>query len=139
MVGPVVVGVDGSDTAELALRRAAMVAKALEAELHVVAVVTDTVVEPDEGGFVMAIDMGDQLVESAAELVRTATPEITVHKAALPGLKAGEALVRYAETNKAQMIVIGNRGMQGMRRLLGSVPNDVAHSAHCDVLVVRTT
>jgi nucleotide-binding universal stress UspA family protein len=35
------------------------------------------------------------------------------------------------------MIVVGNRGMQ--RRLLGSVPNTVAHKADCSVVIVKTT
>ncbi len=36
------------------------------------------------------------------------------------------------------MIVVGNRGMTGARRVLGSVPNDVSHHARCDVLIVET-
>ena len=36
----------------------------------------------------------------------------------------------------ADLIVVGSKGMQ--RRYLGSVPNSVAHGAHCAVLVVKT-
>jgi nucleotide-binding universal stress UspA family protein len=36
------------------------------------------------------------------------------------------------------MIVVGNRGMTGARRALGSVPNRVSHKAPCDVLIVAT-
>jgi nucleotide-binding universal stress UspA family protein len=43
-----------------------------------------------------------------------------------------------AEAVDADLIVVGNRGMKGTRRLLGSVPNTVAHHAACDVLVVDT-
>jgi nucleotide-binding universal stress UspA family protein len=35
--------------------------------------------------------------------------------------------------------VLGSRGMQGARRILGSVPNKVSHNAPCDVLIVQTT
>jgi nucleotide-binding universal stress UspA family protein len=38
----------------------------------------------------------------------------------------------------AELIVVGNRGMTGARRLLGSVPNSVAHRAPCSVLIVHT-
>ena len=38
----------------------------------------------------------------------------------------------------ADLIVVGNRGMRGARRVLGSVPNHVSHHAPCDVLVVDT-
>jgi len=35
------------------------------------------------------------------------------------------------------VIVVGNKGMQ--RRILGSVPNTVAHKADCSVMIVKTT
>jgi len=38
----------------------------------------------------------------------------------------------------ADLIVVGSKGMRGARRYLGSVPNSVAHGAHCAVLVVKT-
>jgi nucleotide-binding universal stress UspA family protein len=34
--------------------------------------------------------------------------------------------------------VVGNKGMRGIRRVFGSVPNSVAHLAQCSVLVVDT-
>jgi nucleotide-binding universal stress UspA family protein len=34
---------------------------------------------------------------------------------------------------------VGNRGMKGARRILGSVPNHVAHHASCAVMIVPTT
>jgi nucleotide-binding universal stress UspA family protein len=46
-------------------------------------------------------------------------------------------LVELASECGADLLVIGNKGMQ--RRVLGSVPNTVAHSAPCSVLVVKTT
>ena len=50
-----------------------------------------------------------------------------------------EAIVRVAEQEKADLIVVGNKGMAGARRVLGSVPNSVAHQAPCSVLIVQTT
>ena len=38
----------------------------------------------------------------------------------------------------ANQIVVGNRGMHGMTRVLGSVPNKVSHRASCNVLIVAT-
>jgi nucleotide-binding universal stress UspA family protein len=48
-----------------------------------------------------------------------------------------EVLIRLAEQCEADLLVIGNRGMQ--RRVLGSVPNTVTHRATCSVYVVKTT
>jgi nucleotide-binding universal stress UspA family protein len=48
-----------------------------------------------------------------------------------------DVLVRLANECSADVLVIGNKGMQ--RKLLGSVPNSVTHKADCSVLVVKTT
>lgn len=48
-----------------------------------------------------------------------------------------EVLVRLADEHRADVLVIGNRGMH--RKLLGSVPNSVTHKAHCSVYLVKTT
>jgi nucleotide-binding universal stress UspA family protein len=49
------------------------------------------------------------------------------------------ALLQATKQHGAELIVVGNKGMKGVRRVLGSVPNDVAHKADCDVLIVNTT
>jgi nucleotide-binding universal stress UspA family protein len=49
-----------------------------------------------------------------------------------------DALVTVALAEKADVIVVGNKGMKGARRVLGSVPNSVAHHAPCAVLIVST-
>ena len=48
----------------------------------------------------------------------------------------GDVLVKHAEEQEADVLVVGNKGMH--RRVLGSVPNSVAHSAHCTVILVKT-
>lgn len=58
---------------------------------------------------------------------------------ALPGDPA-KAILGVAEEVGADLVVVGNLGMKGARaKLLGSVPNDVAHHARCSVLIVQTT
>ena len=51
-----------------------------------------------------------------------------------------DAILDVAEETKADLIVVGNKGMTGAKRfLLGSVPNKVSHHAPCDLIIVRTT
>ena len=50
---------------------------------------------------------------------------------------ASKVLVELAEKHKADILVIGNKGMK--RKVLGSVPNTVSHNAGCSVLIVKTT
>ena len=51
-------------------------------------------------------------------------------------VKALEAVV--ASTG-AELLVVGNRGMTGAGRLLGSVPNKISHDAPCNLLIVQTS
>jgi nucleotide-binding universal stress UspA family protein len=47
-------------------------------------------------------------------------------------------IAEYAESNKVDMIVIGDRGMTGFKKmLLGCVAGDLVTYAHCPVLVVK--
>jgi nucleotide-binding universal stress UspA family protein len=48
-----------------------------------------------------------------------------------------DVLVRLADDCKADVLVIGNKGIE--RRLLGSVPKSVTLNADCSVFVVKTT
>jgi nucleotide-binding universal stress UspA family protein len=48
-----------------------------------------------------------------------------------------DVLCEIAEQHGADLLVVGNRGMQ--RRVLGSVPNSVSHKAPCSVVIVKTT
>jgi nucleotide-binding universal stress UspA family protein len=48
-----------------------------------------------------------------------------------------DVLCDIAEQHGADVLVVGNRGMQ--RRVLGSVPNSVSHKAPCSVMIVKTT
>ena len=53
---------------------------------------------------------------------------------------AGEALLETAKARTADLLVVGNRGLNGLAgRLLGSVPASLTHKASCDVLIVHTT
>ncbi len=46
-------------------------------------------------------------------------------------------IVRYADDNHSDLIVLGSHGRHGIALLLGSTANGVLHHANCDVLAVR--
>jgi nucleotide-binding universal stress UspA family protein len=50
-----------------------------------------------------------------------------------------EVIIATADKIDADLIVVGNRGMKGARRVLGSVPNSVAHGANCSVAIIDTS
>lgn len=53
---------------------------------------------------------------------------------------AVDVLVRLARERAADLVVVGNRGLNSLAgRILGSVPANLSHRASCDVLIVHTT
>jgi nucleotide-binding universal stress UspA family protein len=130
--GPIVAGTDGSATARLAMDKAAELAQALEAPVHVVCV----------PGAIAGVEWpqrisAQEIVNKVAERLRGQGITVQTHLPQDQG-DAGLTLVAVADSVQAQMIVIGNKGMTGVRRLLGSLPNTVTHQARCDVLIVPT-
>jgi nucleotide-binding universal stress UspA family protein len=139
----VVVGTDGSATADKAVETAANLARQLGATLHVV-----TAYRPSGGGMggasgaAMAESGGSGLQSEAAKQIAdkaagTWGGGVSMETHAVPG-QAADALLEAAQTIGADLIVVGSKGMTGARRVLGSVPNSVAHGAGCAVLIVKT-
>ena len=139
MTGIIVVGVDGSETALRAARTAKDLATTLGATLHVVSAFDSDRTEVFGSGSDQWIvsDAGDaeKVARSVAETL--STPETKVTYSAARG-KPAEALIKEAERSGARMIVVGNRRMRGIGRVLGSVANSVAHNAPCDVYIAKT-
>jgi nucleotide-binding universal stress UspA family protein len=142
MFKKIVVGADDSATAAEAVSTAMDLAKLCGAELHIVTAYKPERARPpraddlpEELRYSIHVHPADQLLEKLAAMARTVDLDPTVHAAAG---EPAEALTTIASQEHADLIVVGNKGMKGVRRVLGSVPNDVAHSAPCAVLIVDT-
>ncbi|MDQ1373367.1 MAG: hypothetical protein QOJ09_705 [Actinomycetota bacterium] len=142
----VVVGTDGSETAELAVQHAAQLAGAFGARLTVVTAYTP-------GGGVSPQELDEAPEDVRWRLVDASAAEDLAGHAKALARKAGvtdvqtrvaagdpaSALIDVAEDTLADVIVVGSKGMTGASRfVLGSVPNKVSHHAPCDVLIVQT-
>ena len=141
----VVVGTDGSDTAQRAVVEAAQLASDHGARLIVV-----TAYEPT----------GDELVETSgapADLKWMLTDRVQAEELTRAGRQAAseagvarvsaqavagspaDVLLEAAVDYGADCIVVGSVGLTSRTHFLGSVASSVAHHAPCDVLVVHTT
>jgi nucleotide-binding universal stress UspA family protein len=145
MFNSIVVGTDGSPTATEAVKRAAALAAGWGVPLHVVSAHTPSPAKvavgrasvPEAAAWAPDPDFKvDSVLDKAATLARADGAEVKLHA---PRGDPADALMGVAEQVSADLIVVGNRGMTGARRLLGSVPNKVTHHAACSVLVVNTT
>jgi nucleotide-binding universal stress UspA family protein len=143
----IVVGTDGSETAQTAVDAAAELAKLTGARLELVSAYEPVTsqrlrsearqVPADLQWMVNPREDVDATLAEAAERVAEAGAEARTY--AREGDPA-DAILDVAEELGSDLIVVGNKGMTGAKRfLLGSVPNKVSHHAPCSVLIIRTT
>jgi nucleotide-binding universal stress UspA family protein len=148
MFRSILVGTDGSQTAETAVRRAIELAAGLHARLHIVSAYEPASEARPRGEAAPASEdtqWASNLHDDVVALLERARAEAAsggvaeVETFARVG-DAADAIVDVAEEQRCDLIVVGNKGMTGAKRfLLGSVPNKVSHHAPCSVLIVRTT
>lgn len=147
MFETILVGTDGSETALLAVERAADLAAKFEARLVLVSAfqpAPETRVEAERRGaradIVWAINGKEEVDQTLVESnhraeARGAGDVVTM---AVQG-SASDVLLDIAEKVEASVIVVGSVGLTGAKRfLMGSVPSRVTQYAEVDVLVVRT-
>jgi nucleotide-binding universal stress UspA family protein len=138
---------DGSREAELAARTAAELANSTNSELHLITVPDstyhslewhfhgryETYEEAIEAVMGETQKVLDELVQKVEELgggVKEAHPRI--------GEPPDQAIIHVAEELGIGLIVMGSRGLGGVRRaLMGSISESVVRYAHCPVMIVR--
>jgi nucleotide-binding universal stress UspA family protein len=145
----VVVGTDGSESSLRAVSRAGALAGACGARLVIACAFLPA--ESDDRELQRTQDV---LREEAYQVVGSSPAEETVRagreRAAAAGAKdvttvavvgsPVEALLDVVRREDADLLVVGNRGLNSIKgRLLGSVPADATRRSAVDVLVVHTT
>lgn len=142
--GRIVVGVDESPHARVALRWALREAVLRRARLEVVhAWQPPLAALPFGVTFAMPVDEGeidaaartevDKLVDAALAELESGAPEVL--RSVVPG-SAVSSLIEAAQT--ADLLVVGSHGRTGLRRLVvGSVANACVQHSPCPVVVIR--
>jgi nucleotide-binding universal stress UspA family protein len=138
----IVVGTDGSQTADEAVRQAAQLAALLGARVHLVCVYeTAAGDEADErrtgeGWAHGTREAVDATLARSAAVFAAAGVEVALYP---QRGDPADSILDVAEERNADLIIVGNRGRTGAKRfLLGSVPNRISHHAPCAVLIIRT-
>jgi nucleotide-binding universal stress UspA family protein len=145
----VVVGTDGSESSLRAVARAGALSGACGATLVIACAYL-----PLDGEDRDVARAQDVLGDEAYQVVGSHPAEDTVRTAADRARSAGatdvrtvavvgspvETLLDVVRRESADLLVVGNRGLAGIKgRLLGSVPADATRRSQVDVLVVHTT
>ncbi len=142
----ILVAVDGSDTAELALQESIRLAKEVQAQLRLVYVIdvvnlnvgVDFPFPPEVSG--VLAKTGQDILDKAGAVAREAgvSVETALIKIDTLGQRIPEMIAADAEAWPADLIVIGTHGRRGLSHLfLGSVAEGVVRVATKPVLLIR--
>jgi ubiquinone biosynthesis protein len=137
-VGRVMVATDRSETADRAVRWAAALASRYDAELLLLQVILPSNPGATEGGQAEATR-----ATFAAETLRQFASELAGPRGRARVVMDDDparAILRVAEEDSVDTLVVGNAGMSGRKEfLLGNVPNRISHNARCTVIIVNTS
>jgi nucleotide-binding universal stress UspA family protein len=137
----ILLATDGSREAELAGQTAADIANKTDSELHVLHVLASPLATHDPSSF--EPEVWARLEKRERKTLEDVVGKIEASGGAVEGShhtagRPDAEIVALAEEIGAGLIVMGARGIGGIRRALtGSVSDSVVRHAHCPVLVVR--
>ncbi len=142
----ILVPIDGSPASENAAEKAVELAKKYNSEVSFVSVVDTRFTYTYDIGGVISIPMNkpdftDELVKLQSQILdyyftKFDSPEIVIKKAVLSG-EPHEEIIKYANNEKSDLIVMGRRGFSQVRRFfVGSITQRVIADSPCPVLVV---
>ncbi len=138
MFSRILVPVDGSRYAENAIRHASDLAGKYGSSVTLIHVVATRVYAMAEVGVLISKDLekeGMEILRKSQELASSLG--ISANTRLVSGVPA-EEILRFAESEKFDLIVMGSRGLSEVKAfLLGSVSDKVSHHARCPVLIVR--
>lgn len=138
MYKKIVVGYDGSDRALRAVEQATDLATAVGSSVHLVTAVDKSNKLHEIGSSSDKMFMTDtEIAHDRLANLASKYNHLEVSLSAVPGSPA-QVLIQEAEKEDADLILVGNRHVQGLSRVLGSIAEDVAHKAPCAVLIAQT-
>jgi len=143
MVETIAVGTDGSDTAQKAVDFALDMAERYGAKLVIASaykpVSEDRLRKEQEEApqeIQWSINPSEDVDATLRDVESQAKERGIKYASEARNGDPADVLCDIAEDQGADVLVVGNRGMQ--RRILGSVPNSVSHKAPCSVMIVKT-
>lgn len=138
MIRKILTGYDGSESAQNALVFAKELAQKFGAELHVLAVARPLEVGDDVETLAVVETLRSRYEKMLREVREKLAAESVQATCSVAVGHPAEQLVRYAEAQGVDHIVVGHRGHTLFERwLIGSVARQVIAYAHCAVTVVR--
>ncbi len=137
----ILLAADFSDHGHHVANKAKELAVANQAQLSIVHIVDNLPITDATYGPIIPFDgdLSEQIMEAARKRISTLAEKLDIVEDK-QWVEVGSPkfeIVRIADENEIDLIVVGSHGRHGLALLLGSTANGVLHNAHCDVLAVR--
>ena len=135
VISKILVAVDGSETSSKAAENASELAEKYGADLIALHIVPPNIKSSEI--FDLAKQYGQKIVDEVKH--EASAKKLNVQTEVLRDVgSVTKAIVEYAENNNVNLIVLGTRGISGIKRmLLGSTASGVVTYSHCPVMVVK--
>lgn len=137
----ILVPYDDSPSAQRALEKALEIAKTDPAiEIHVVHVTT--LLEIGQPGMVYSQALVDTIYQNGKDILAKTVPALSklpnhFQTLLLEGRSPSNVILNYAEDYNCDLIVMGSRGLSGIKEFLGSVSNTIVHRSQIPVLIIK--
>ncbi|SHF75331.1 universal stress protein [Ornithinibacillus halophilus] len=139
----ILVAYDGSDLSKKALNKAkAQIKFEPDTELHVVTIVPNT--GPTTNAAIahsIQMELAEDFKEELKAIRENSEDSMNIRTSVIIDnyhWNAGMKLCQYAEEHNIDEIIVGSRGLGGMKKFfLGSVSNHILHHADCEILIVK--
>ena len=147
-INKILVPIDGSEAADDALDFALELADKLAAKMVLLSVVHHVTTPlgmtgtPVPGDIIQnyskgLMDSHAKVLTKAVEKAQSLKPNLDISPKIMEG-RPSETIVQVAEEEKFDLIVMGSRGLSGIKKIfLGSVSNEVVNHSTCPVLIVK--
>ncbi|MDD2724974.1 MAG: universal stress protein [Methylovulum sp.] len=137
----ILLAVDFFEHDDVVIARAQDLAVTYQAKLSIIHIVDSLpIVDAGYGGELpYQVDLANELMEIAKTKLIKLAEKLGVAEDSV-WLEMGSAkleIIRVAEEQNVDLIVVGSHGRHGLALLLGSTANSILHHAKCDVLAVR--
>ena len=131
----ILVAVDGSESSSKAAEKSIDLAEKHGADLIALYIVAPNI--NFSQAFYFAEENGQKIVDDVKH--EASAKKLNVQTEVLMDVGAvSKAIVEYAEKNNVNLIVIGTKGISGIKRMLvGSTASEVVKYSHCPVMVVK--
>jgi nucleotide-binding universal stress UspA family protein len=135
LIRNILAAVDGSEISSNAAKRAIELAEKYSSDLMVLYVVPPNF--RNDEIFDLALVNGQKIVDEVKQ--EASAKKLNIHTQVLSDESSvTKAIVEYAEKNDVNLIVVGTRGISGIKRmLLGSTASGVVSYSHCPVMVIK--